>query len=316
MVGGVGNDIYEVYGGVDQNIVELAGDAEGYDMVRYYTDGTYQMAANVEEARTSTWVFGGVGTYDITGNSLNNVIFGFTGNDTLSGGEGNDSLGGNGGEDLLIGDLGNDNMLGGGGLDTLVGGVGNDTLWGGTEDDDIHGGEGDDQLVGEDGNDYLFGSDGNDIAYGAVGNDLIDGGAGNDTLSGNGGEDHYYQRLGSGIDLIREGDTVVGNINNGENCDTLHFEDIDYNHLWFKQVGNNLEISVVGSTDKTTVEGWFTATTSQVEFIRDDLTGHMTDATKISALVSVMSQFTPQDMSLAQAPAALITARNNAWTIA
>ncbi len=92
--------------------------------------------------------------------------------------------------------------------------------------------------------------------------------------------------------------------------------DIDRNRLWFRQIGNNLEISVVGSTDKTIIQDWYTASANQVEFIRDDLTGYMTDATKISALVGAMSQFSPQDMSLANTPSALIAARDNAWTIA
>ncbi|MBR4641860.1 MAG: hypothetical protein IKO74_03950 [Selenomonadaceae bacterium] len=71
----------------------------------------------------------------ITGNKLDNTIYGGSKNDTLKGGEGNDKLYGEAGNDSLNGDAGNDILSGGTGNDKLYGGKGNDSLWGGAGND-------------------------------------------------------------------------------------------------------------------------------------------------------------------------------------
>ncbi|MBR7025643.1 MAG: hypothetical protein IKI08_06510 [Selenomonadaceae bacterium] len=83
----------------------------------------------------------------ITGNKLDNTIYGGSKNDTLKGGEGNDKLYGEAGNDSLNGDAGNDILSGGTGKDKLYGGKGNDSLWGGADDDSLYGGEGNDIFI-------------------------------------------------------------------------------------------------------------------------------------------------------------------------
>ena len=64
----------------------------------------------------------------ITGNALDNVIFGDTGKDTLYGGSGNDYISSGAGNDKIYGQDGNDTLWGGAGNDTLKGGDGTDVF--------------------------------------------------------------------------------------------------------------------------------------------------------------------------------------------
>ena len=70
------------------------------------------------------------GDDNITGSSVDDLIFGGRGEDELSGNNGNDSLYGNKDTDILNGGFGDDILYGGKGTDILNGGDGNDTLIG------------------------------------------------------------------------------------------------------------------------------------------------------------------------------------------
>lgn len=106
MDGGTGDDIYFVNSALD---VVLEGLGGGTDTV--YASVNWTVAANVENVRLT-----GVAT-TVTGNALNNSLFGGSKSDSLDGGEGDDALlGGDGGDTLYCGS----------GIDTLVGGAGND----------------------------------------------------------------------------------------------------------------------------------------------------------------------------------------------
>jgi Ca2+-binding RTX toxin-like protein len=79
MMGGTGNDYYIVASSYDQ-VVESAN--AGHDMVNLYDSMTsYTLADNVEDLSVVM-----SGTYNLTGNTLNNNIQGGAGNDCGSGG--------------------------------------------------------------------------------------------------------------------------------------------------------------------------------------------------------------------------------------
>ncbi|SDG35454.1 MULTISPECIES: hypothetical protein [unclassified Duganella] len=126
LVGGAGNDTLVGGAGDDVYVVDAAGDVvtegtgAGSDRVETSLS-SHTLAANVEQL-----VYTGSGTFNGTGNALDNQIRGGNGNDTLVGGLGNDSL---------LGGLGNDNLQGGAGSDVLTGGAGNDLLNGGADAD-------------------------------------------------------------------------------------------------------------------------------------------------------------------------------------
>jgi hypothetical protein len=93
--------------------------------------------------------------------------------------------------------------------------------------------------------------------------------------------------------------------------DSLRFEDVSYDKLWFKQIGQDLEVSVVGTTDKVTVRDWYTSQNDRVELTYDAGNGHVLRDDKVQGLVTAMAGFAPQALS---GNAALLAARDAAWT--
>jgi Ca2+-binding RTX toxin-like protein len=207
-------------------------------------------------------------------------VYGQTGNDTLFGGAGNDWL--EGGDDTLKGGADTDLLLGGDGQDMIYGEDGNDTVGGQNDDDQVWGGKG---------NDLLFGDGGNDSLYGEADNDTLEGQAGNDSLYGGAGSDTYKFLRGGGMDIIQEDyDATPGN------TDLLQFLfDINANQLWFRQAGNNLEVSVIGTADKVTMNNWYLGSGYHVEQVRSGDNKLLLD-TKVQNLVQAMAAFAPPPM--------------------
>ena len=142
MMGGLGNDFYEVDHAGD-TIVENAG--EGSDTVSTVLDG-YTLGANVEnlEFRVDFVHAANAGLGDegdpgaalqrtATGNALNNVITAITdfdlqgGDNALARSQISFTLDGGAGNDSLVGGDGNDRLVGGSGVDAMAGGKGDDT---------------------------------------------------------------------------------------------------------------------------------------------------------------------------------------------
>ncbi|MFC5512328.1 peroxidase family protein [Massilia jejuensis] len=115
LIGGQGDDTYFVGSSTDV-VVELAGG--GIDAVMS-TSTSYVLGAEVENVTQTS----GIG--NLTGNALDNVLRGFTGNDILRGMGGDDRLEGGAGNDSLQGGAGNDIFVfaaPGFGADTIAGG--------------------------------------------------------------------------------------------------------------------------------------------------------------------------------------------------
>jgi len=147
--------------------------------------------------------------------------------DSLSGFDTDDTLSGGDGDDLLGGADGND---------TVIGGAGADGLWGG------------------DGNDVLQGGAGTDTLYGDDGNDTLDGGQGRDRLYGGAGADTYLFGYGSGQDVIVNYDEDAA----GTNADTILLgAGITADNITLTQVSNDLVVSLNGTNDYLTVNGYF-----------------------------------------------------------
>ncbi|MEA2879899.1 MAG: hypothetical protein QOF14_5095, partial [Hyphomicrobiales bacterium] len=106
---------------------------------------------------------------------------------------------------------------------------------------------------------------GNDTITGFYTADTLDGGAGNDTLRGVGGGDTYLFGKGSGQDVIQETygspyedqpDTVLFNANTARS------------EVTFQIVGNDLRITIAGTSDTLTIEGHAAGGTQLVEFFQ------------------------------------------------
>jgi Ca2+-binding RTX toxin-like protein len=95
MIGYGGNDFYFVDNGAD-NVIEEAGG--GTDTVG--ATANYTLNANVENLQAA--VIGGTAALNLTGNDLNNFIWGTQGNNILAGGGGIDRLYGYAGADQFL----------------------------------------------------------------------------------------------------------------------------------------------------------------------------------------------------------------------
>lgn len=167
----------------------------------------------------------------------------------------------NGVPDIKVGTSGIDALSTGSGNDILLGLDGLDTLSAGAGDDVLAGGNGNDVLYGSDGRDVLLGGAGDDQLDGGLGNDVLDGGAGNDTLRGGMGDDTYRFGKGDGQDQVGHYfyDNTAGRLN------TVQFKaGVLSSEVVVKQVADNywggnraLELSIVGTTDKLTINGFF-----------------------------------------------------------
>ncbi|MET2988766.1 calcium-binding protein [Herbaspirillum seropedicae] len=134
---------------------------------------------------------------------------------------------------------------------------------------------------------------GNELDNHLVGNrgdNLITGAKGNDTLVGQAGNDTYVFGKGDGRDLVADHDATAGNI------DTIKFSDARQTNLWFRQVGQDLQIDVLGTTDQVTVKDWYvggdSGTDNRIERIKtaDGKTLYDSD---VDRLVQAMASFAP-----------------------
>jgi Ca2+-binding RTX toxin-like protein len=164
------------------------------------------------------------------------------------------------------------------GADTLTGTLGNDA---------ISGAAGADTLYGRDGGDVLNGGAGDDTLYGENGNDTLDGGAGNDALYGGAGNDLYLFGRGSGADLLNDYDYTAGN------TDVLSVgADVAADQIWLRRVGSDLEVSIIGTGDKTTIVNWYSGSAYHVEQFKT-ADGKVLLDSQVDALVSAMAAFAP-----------------------
>ncbi|MEI8696954.1 calcium-binding protein [Mesorhizobium sp. ISC15] len=67
---------------------------------------------------------------------------------------------------------------------------------------------------------------------------------------------------------------------------------IDANELWFSQQGNNLVVSVLGTTDKVTISNWFAGPGNVVETIKSG-DGKVLNHSDVATLVAAMAGFHP-----------------------
>ncbi len=210
---------------------------------------------------------------------------------------GADNLAGYASADLLDGGDGNDNLSGAAGNDTILGGTGNDGLNGDDGADSLDGGDGDDWVSGGGHNDILIAGSGNDNVQGGWGDDTMEGGTGNDTLSGDfhnfywgsfggAGNDTYRFGRGDGQDMVYDNDSTAGN------QDRVQFgAGIAHDQLWLRQVNSNLEVSLIGTTDKVTVANWYSHANWRMELF--EAGGRTLTGASVQNLVQAMASFAP-----------------------
>jgi Ca2+-binding RTX toxin-like protein len=141
---------------------------------------------------------------------------------------------------------------------------------------------------------------------GGAGNDILAGGV-YDTWNGNyngAGNDTYQFGRGDGQDTLVDFDATAGNV------DVLSVGvGVAANQLWFRQVGSDLEVSIVGGTDKSTISNWYSGSAYHVEQFKTS-DGKMLLDSQVDALVSAMAAFAPPAAGQTTLPADYQTALN------
>jgi len=136
---------------------------------------------------------------------------------------------------------------------TLNGWVGNDIM---------HGGKGDDILDAGEGSNIIYGGAGNDTIRTASYsfNNTLAGGTGNDWLYGSYYSDTYLFNRGDGQDCIVESYSYNNAI------DILQFgKGIHEKNIWFERTGQDLTLSIKGTSDKIQIKNWYSSSHYRIE---------------------------------------------------
>ena len=325
--GGDGNDIFTV-AGTDTAYDTFNGGAGTDTIVGGYGDDTIRLH-DYRSANTVEIIDGGGGTNVIAGTSRYDIIAlnatVLKNIDRIDAGAGNDRVTGSAGADVIVGGSGQDRLNGMAGDDTFIvegtdsaydlfnGGSGTDTLQGGAGDDTlrlhyfrgrysvevIDGRAGRNVIAGTGRRDTLDfrattilnidridAGGGNDTVMGSAGADVIVGGTGNDSLNGGAGNDRYLFSRGDGNDRISDIEVTP-------NTDNVVFEPgINHDQLWFSQVGNDLDVQVIGTSDRVVVNNWYAGPESQIEVFQAG-DGLSLLNSQVDQLVQAMAAFTP-----------------------
>ena len=284
------------YGG--ENSVERIDGGAGVN--RIVSRGPYsQMDFSTTELINITKIEGNHTDDNITGSWGNDIIEGGAGLDILSGGLGNDTF-------LVNGDSGADVVTGGVGFDQIIGSNADDSIgfwsYGGENSvERIDGGAGVNRIVSR--GPYsqmdfsttefvniarIEGNATDDTITGSWGDDVIEGGAGLDILSGGLGNDTYILGRGDGTDFIVENDGTAGN------TDIVQFlTGVTADQIWFQHIGNNLEASVIGTSDKLVINDWYLDSNNHIEQFKTADGGLTLLDSQVDNLVNAMASFAP-----------------------
>lgn len=262
MTGGTGDDIYTVNSALD---IVIENFDEGTDTVRSAI--SYALGANIENLHlTGADTIDGTGNEldnDLIGNSASNMLTGQSGNDRLNGKEGNDVLIGGDGDDIYVVDHFGDRVieLNDEGVDMVRSSV-NFSLSTAVEDLALVGSAAING-TGNELNNRLTGNSSDNILQGEAGNDRLNGKEGNDTLIGGSGSDTYIFGRNFGTDKLIENDAAPGRV------DIVRFlPGISADQIWFQRVGDDLQASIIGTTDRVVIDDWYVGTANRIERFR------------------------------------------------
>jgi len=266
LTGGAGHDTYVV--GTGDTVIEAAG--AGADTVS--SSITWTLGSNLENLTLT-----GSSAINGSGNALGNVMTGNSAANVLTGGAGNDTY--------VVGTSDTVTEAANAGSDTVQSSI-TWTLGANLENLTLTGSS----TVNGTGNtlgNVLTGNAANNTLTGNAGNDTLDGGAGTDTLAGGTGNDGYVLGRGYGADTLQENDTTAGN------TDVLQFlSGVSTEQIWLRKVSNNLEVSIIGTSDKATLTNWYLGNQYHVEQFKTSDGQTLLDS-QVQNLVSAMAGFAP-----------------------
>ena len=83
---------------------------------------------------------------------------------------------------------------------------------------------------------------------------------------------------------------------------------VRHDQIWLRKAGNNLEVSVIGTSDKAIVKDWYVGSSRRVEQIWAN--GKVLTDAKVQSLVDAMAAFSPPSAGQTTLPAGYQTALN------
>jgi Ca2+-binding RTX toxin-like protein len=221
-------------------------------------------------------------------------------NIVLAPSDGPDQLTGTGANDLIDGLAGSDSIMGEDGDDTLVGGEGDDTLRGGLGSDSLLGGEGRDYIYGSDyyvpvpEHNFLDGGAGDDYIWTYGANDVVSDGSGQDIIWVD--RAPYFSTGDLTIHLVSDGDwDRIYADNTVPTIDTIAFDDVTFDKLWFVRSGNSLVVRTLGTWDGVAIEDWFSSFSARVDVFHAG--GRALYQSDVNALISAMEGIDPDTVT-------------------
>lgn len=119
----------------------------------------------------------------------------------------------------------------------------------------------------------------NNVLVGNLAANILAGGAGNDT---------YVLGRGAGSDTVQENDATAAN------TDIVKFSSsVAADQVWFRQVNNDLEASIIGTSDKFLISNWYLGAQYQVEQFKTTDGNKTLLASQVQNLVNAMASFSP-----------------------
>ncbi|MFV5383642.1 VCBS domain-containing protein [Acinetobacter junii] len=204
-------------------------------------------------------------------NDKKNIITGSRGNQKIFGSDNTSEINGKEGDDQLYAGINHTKLLGMIGHDLLYGNTGNDYLLGDSgytydyktrlynSSIEIDNNDG---LI-KIGHDSLYGGFGNDHLDGGRGHDTLDGGQGNDEIIGGYGSDTFIFTAGYGHDVILDGISLNGLVNNRfkqiNDVDTLLLKDLLQTEVGFsRKVNGDLIVTILQTGETINIRNQFT----------------------------------------------------------
>ena len=141
-------------------------------------------------------------------------------------------------------------------------------------------------VVGNNLGDMLKANSGNDILIGGIGNDTFVAGSGNDILTGGGGYDFY--KIGSAFGHTQINNSAADGITTPQG-EVDFGSGVSDEQLWFVRSGNDLQVDLLGTSDRLMLAGWYSDPRAQVRSF-NTADGLKLDS-QVSQLVSTMATY-------------------------
>lgn len=136
------------------------------------------------------------------------------------------------------------------------------------------------------------GTSGADTIEGTSSSEYFDGRGGSDIEIGGGGNDAYALQAGYGALTVQNGVSY-----SDDAAGELSIIGADASNVWFRQVGSDLEVDLMGTDTKATLQGWFSSDSAKLASVEvsGGSDGTLTIDSNLNQLIQAMATFSSQN---------------------